>query len=132
MNRNGIHQAGYTRGDGPDDDETRDLIQEAGRLARGTSAMIGGAAHVLALVDEVGGMLATVLDAFDEARSDGAAHREISVRAHAIIARLDTISEAEQAWREVIGIFCPRCDKRYHTSTGAPCPACGAWPTPKG
>lgn len=46
------------------EDESRDLVAEAGRIVRGNTLMIGGAEHVRALVDELGGALRLALDTF--------------------------------------------------------------------
>lgn len=85
-----------------DDDDQRDLLNEAGRIARGTCAMIGGTSHILALVDILGGTLRDVVEALDDARSSSAEHATISAHARAVLQRLEIVGEAEEAWIELM------------------------------
>jgi hypothetical protein len=90
--------------DAEDVDESRDLVVEAGRIVRGTTFAIGTAAHVRALVDEVGGALAALVDATAGARVN-ALPGVNEARAHAagVLLRLEAVTEDEATWRETFG-----------------------------
>lgn len=84
---------GYAPGvDGP---EARDVIAEAGRIARGESLMIAANEHLTALADVTAELLAALLEDYDslqdaacEAGLGSHQHIEISGAGRALLARL--------------------------------------------